>query len=258
MVFRVRGNGVVVRAPAQFEVPGCSIRGNVGVGNPNRSRHSLSSLRGPRNHYPSRPQVQECCPQRQESLQTLRLWYLQESNPLADGAHLGWHCGMDEVCERNLFQFITEIECFCTCVHFKDLKVWNGLLQCTVCMREHDQRSASSNYYTISHLACSQRSFGCVACITKQSFEIEPQCENHSKSFKSLKWMQVHLARRLSSKVAASQQRRTFGATQLWSGSWCREKSRTMVWQSSVYIQWLPKNMSSSPFPTHVLINWPS
>ena len=59
----------------------------------------------------------------------------------------------------------------CTCVRFYDLKrlEWLATL-CTVCTRD-----AQSDYYTIPPLACSQHSFGCVTCITKYSFETEPQ-----------------------------------------------------------------------------------
>ena len=59
---------------------------------------------------------------------------------------------------------IREIEYVCICVHFKDLKrlEWLETL-CTVCTRE-------SNVIWLS-----QRSFGCVPCITKYSFEIELQ-----------------------------------------------------------------------------------
>ena len=61
-------------------------------------------------------------------------------------------------------KYIMKIEYVCTCVHFKDLKrlEWLATL-CTVCTRE-------SNVIWLS-----QRSFGCVACITKYSFEIKPQ-----------------------------------------------------------------------------------
>jgi hypothetical protein len=51
---------------------------------------------------------------------------------------------------------------------------------CTVCTRDYMLinslgGSASPDYSTIPPLTCSQRSFNCVACITKYSFEIESQ-----------------------------------------------------------------------------------
>jgi len=70
------------------------------------------------------------------------------------------------------FRNITKIEYICTCVHLKDLKrlEWLATL-CTVCTRE-------ANFARLLHNSSSSvlsTFFCCVACITKCSFEVEPQ-----------------------------------------------------------------------------------
>ena len=77
------------------------------------------------------------------------------------------------VSDFNYIRLRLRLEYVCTCVHFKDFNVCNGLQHCLLYAPPNRTLLWAPAWLLLN--SCSQRSFGCAAGIAKYSFEIEPQ-----------------------------------------------------------------------------------